>query len=68
MSKMIFEPLVRSAQTMHLCCTDTNIISKSTEMTFHMSHSPRSYIGCVQNDFRTYGMFGANHALIFHQG
>jgi hypothetical protein len=30
------------------------------------SLSPRSTIGCVQNDFWVYGMFGANHAPIFH--
>jgi hypothetical protein len=29
--------------------------------------SPRSSIGCVQNDFWAYGMFGANHATILHQ-
>jgi hypothetical protein len=29
--------------------------------------SPRSTIGCVWNDFRACGMFGANHALILRQ-
>jgi hypothetical protein len=33
-SKMIFEPMVRSAQTMHLSCTDTNIVSTRREMRF----------------------------------
>jgi hypothetical protein len=26
------------AQTMHLSCTDTNVVSKQTEMRFHKSH------------------------------
>ena len=29
--------------------------------------SPRSTIGCVQNDFPAYGMFGANRAPILHR-
>jgi len=29
--------------------------------------SPRSTIGCVQNNFRAYGMFRANHAPILRQ-
>jgi hypothetical protein len=36
-SKMIIESMVRSAQTMHLSCTDTNTISKRIEMRFHMT-------------------------------
>ena len=34
-SKMIFEAMVRSAQTMHLSCTDTG--SQWTKMRFHMT-------------------------------
>jgi hypothetical protein len=37
-SKMILEPMVRLAQTLHLSCTDTNTISKRTETRFHMTH------------------------------
>jgi hypothetical protein len=37
-SKMISEPMVRLAQTVHLCCTDTNTISKQTETRLHMTH------------------------------
>jgi hypothetical protein len=37
-SKMIFEPVVHSAQTVHQPFTDTNTISKWTEMRFHMTH------------------------------
>ena len=37
-SKMISEPMVRLAQTTHLCCTDPNTISKRTEIRFDMTH------------------------------
>jgi hypothetical protein len=37
-SKTIFEPMVRSAQTMHLYCTDTNTISKN-----EIAHDPLTY-------------------------
>jgi hypothetical protein len=47
-SKMISEPMVRLAQTMHLYCADTNTIYKRTEMRLHMTHSPRSSIGCIK--------------------
>jgi hypothetical protein len=35
---MISMPMVCSVQTMHLSCTDTNIVSKWTKMRFHMTH------------------------------
>jgi hypothetical protein len=34
-SKMISEPMVRLAQTVHLSCTNTNTISKWTKTRFH---------------------------------
>jgi hypothetical protein len=37
-SKMISEPMVRLAQIVHLYGTDTNNISKQTEMRFHKTH------------------------------
>jgi hypothetical protein len=37
-SKMISEPMVRLAQTVHLSCTNTNTVSKWTEIRFHMTH------------------------------
>jgi hypothetical protein len=107
-----FWAMVRLAQTVHLSCTDTNIVSKRTKMRFRMTHvtlvfhrvrpkrfrslwyvrcklrtylawrlalspngpkwaftwalSPRSNIGCIQNVFWAYGMFGVNHAPILH--
>jgi hypothetical protein len=36
-SKMISETVVRLAETLHLSCTETNIISKWTETSFHLS-------------------------------
>jgi hypothetical protein len=52
---------------MHLYCTDTNSVSKRTEMTFHMTHSPRSSIGCVQHDFWSDGTFDTNDASILRE-
>jgi hypothetical protein len=66
-SKMIFEPMVRLAQTVHLSCTNTSTISKWTERASTWASSTRSTIGCVQNDFWAYGTFGANRAPILHQ-
>jgi hypothetical protein len=37
-SKMISEPMICLAQTMHLSCTDINTVSKQTEVRFHMTH------------------------------
>jgi hypothetical protein len=37
-SKMILEPVVRSAQAVHLSCPNTNTVSKQTKMRFHMTH------------------------------
>jgi hypothetical protein len=36
--KTIFEPIARSAQTMHLSCVEINTISKQTEASFHLTH------------------------------
>jgi hypothetical protein len=66
-SQTISEPMVHSAQTVHLYCTDTNSISKRTETRFHMTRSSRNSIWCVQDDFRAYGTFGTNHAPILRQ-
>jgi hypothetical protein len=37
-SKMISMPMVRSLQTLHLSCTDTNTVSKWTKTRFHTTH------------------------------
>jgi hypothetical protein len=66
-SKTIPRPMVCLAQTMHLSCIDTNTISKWTKMRFGLTTSPRSSIGCIQNDFWDSSMFGANCAPILRQ-
>jgi hypothetical protein len=66
-SKTISEPMVRSTQTVQLHCTNTNTVSKQTEMRFHMTHSPRSSIRCIEDDFRAYGTLETNHAPILRQ-
>jgi hypothetical protein len=38
-SKTITEPMVRLAKTVHLSCTDTNTVSKQTEIRFDMTHA-----------------------------
>jgi hypothetical protein len=42
-SKMISEPMVRLAQTVHLSCTETNTVSKQTETSFHLSLVTQEY-------------------------
>jgi hypothetical protein len=37
-SIMIFGPMVRLAQTVHLSCTDINTVSKQTETRFQLTH------------------------------
>jgi hypothetical protein len=64
---MISEPMVRSAQTVHIYCIDTNTVFKQIETRFHMTHSPRSSIGCIQHDFRADGTFDTNHAPFSRQ-
>jgi hypothetical protein len=36
--KMIFQPIARSAQTVHLSCIEINTISKKTKMSFYLAH------------------------------
>jgi hypothetical protein len=66
-SKMISEPMIRSAQIVQLYCIDTNTVSKQTEMRFHMAHSPRSSIRCTQDDFRAHSTFDTNHSAILRK-
>jgi hypothetical protein len=35
---MISEPMVHSAQTLHLFCAKINTISKQTEMSIYLTH------------------------------
>jgi hypothetical protein len=66
-SKMISEPIVHSAQTVHLYCSDINTVSKRTEIRFHQTHSPNCSIGCVQHDFRADGTLDTNRAPFLRQ-
>jgi hypothetical protein len=42
-SKTISMPMVCSVQTVHLSCSDTNIVSKWTKMRFHTAHVTYEY-------------------------
>ena len=66
-SKAISKAMVRLAQTVHLSYINTNTISKRTERDSTWPKSPRSCIGCVQNDIWAYGTFSTNRAPILHQ-
>jgi hypothetical protein len=37
-SKTNSDPIVHLAQIMHISCTNTNTVSKRTEMRFHITH------------------------------
>ena len=37
-SKMVSQPMVHQAQTVHLSCTKTNTVSKRTKVRFYMTH------------------------------
>jgi hypothetical protein len=64
-TKLIYEPLVHSAQTLHLSCVKISTISNELNQASTWVSSPRSTIGCVQNNFWAYGMFSTNRAPIF---
>jgi hypothetical protein len=43
-SKTISEAMVHLVQTVHLSCTETNTVSKRTEMRFHLSLVTQEYL------------------------
>jgi hypothetical protein len=53
-SKMISQPMVRSAQTLHLSCVKINTISNELSQASTWASSPRSTIWCVRNNFWAY--------------
>jgi hypothetical protein len=59
-SKTISRPTVRSTQTLHLSCFKISTISNEPNQASTWALSPRSTIGCIQNDFWAYGMFSTN--------
>jgi hypothetical protein len=63
---MISKPMVRSMQTLHLSCIKIRTISKELNQASTWASSPRSTIGCIQNDFWAYDMFSTNYAPILH--
>ena len=51
-------------------CTNlalTLTLSPRKDARFHMTQVTKGFIGCVQNDFRAYGMFDTNRATILRQ-
>jgi hypothetical protein len=48
---MIFEPMVRLAQIVHLSCTDTNTISKQSKMRFQMTYVTLEFHQVCQKRF-----------------
>ena len=55
-SKMISEPMVLSAQTMRLSCSENYTMSKQTATSFRYLGVA---FGCAQSDFHARGTFGA---------
>jgi hypothetical protein len=66
-SKSISNYVVHSAQTVHLLVSRLALSSNGPNQAFTWDSSPRSTIGCVQNDFWAYGTFSANRAPILLQ-
>jgi hypothetical protein len=66
-SKSILEPIVPSAQTFTYLASRLTLSPNGLKRASTWASSPRSTIGCVQNDFWAYGTFGANRAPILCQ-
>jgi hypothetical protein len=60
---MISQPMVRSAQTLHLSCVKISTISNELNQACTWASSPRSTIWCIQKNFWAYGMFSTIHHL-----
>jgi hypothetical protein len=66
-SKMISEPMVHLAQSCTYLALTLTLYLNRPKRDSTWASSPRSTIGCIQNDSRAYGKFGANCAPILHQ-
>jgi hypothetical protein len=66
-SKTISNPMVRSAQTVHLSCVKICTISNELNQACTWASLPRSIIGCVLNNFWAYSIFSTNRAPILHR-
>jgi hypothetical protein len=65
--KMIFDPMIRLVQTVHLSCTATNTISKRTESRFHMTHVICEFHRVGPKLFLSLWSIGTNHVPILRQ-
>jgi hypothetical protein len=52
-SKIIYEPVVRSMQTVHLSCVKISTISNELNQASTCASAPRSTIGCVKMIYET---------------
>ena len=52
-SKIVSQPMVHQAQTVYLSCTETNTISKETEVRFYMTHVIQEFYWVLPNIFRS---------------
>jgi hypothetical protein len=66
-SKMISKPMVCSAQPSTYLASRLALPPNILKGASTWASSPRSTIGCVQNNFWAYGTFGANRASILQQ-
>jgi hypothetical protein len=66
-SKMIFVPVIHSAQTVNYLAPRLTLSLNGLKQASTCPTSPRSTIRCVQNDFHARGTFGANRAPILHR-
>jgi hypothetical protein len=65
-SKISYEPMVRSTQTMPYLVSRLALSLKGSKQASTWVLSPSGTIECVQNDFWAYGTSSANHAPISH--
>jgi hypothetical protein len=64
---MIYGPVVCLAQTMFYLALRLTLSPNGPKQVSTGPTSRRSTIRCAQNDFRSYGMFGANRAPILRR-
>ena len=64
---MIFDPMVRSTQTVHLSCFKMSTMSEMPKWASTWASSPSGTIESAQNNLWAYGTSSANHAPILHQ-
>jgi hypothetical protein len=66
-SKMISDPVVCLVETVHLCCTNANAVSKWTETRFHMTHVTLEFHRVGPKQFLSILYVGTNHVPILCQ-